>query len=140
MEEKGENVYIDTLTYEEFMMIDKASLGRRFTKLDEKEQRARLNREQANELEFVDDTQKGDGTASGGVSTGVRKSVKREKAEWEDNLTNRILHWEYSEAQKAELKTAVSEGIPKRIILEYFYPDVSVERMKAIRETNQVIY
>ena len=138
--EKGENVYIDTLTYEEFMLIDTAELGRRFISLDEKEQRAKMNREQVNELEFVDDTQKSGESASGGMSTGVRNPPKREKPEWEDSLTNRILHWEYSMEQRAELKKAVSAGIPKSIILEYFYPDVSAERMKAVRETKEAMH
>ena len=35
MKDKGENVYIDTLTYEQFMMLGDAELNRRFSMQDE---------------------------------------------------------------------------------------------------------
>ena len=50
MKDKGENVYIDTLTYEQFMMLGDAELNRRFSMQDEAEQKAKIDREQANEL------------------------------------------------------------------------------------------
>lgn len=51
MKDKGENVYIDTLTYDEFMMLVDTELSRRFSLQDEAEQKAKIDREQANELE-----------------------------------------------------------------------------------------
>lgn len=42
MKDKGENVYIDTLTYEQFMMLGDAELNRRFSMQDEAEQKQKL--------------------------------------------------------------------------------------------------
>ena len=51
MKDEGENVYIDTLSYDEFMMLVDTELSRRFSLQDEAEQKAKIDREQANELE-----------------------------------------------------------------------------------------
>ena len=56
--DKGENVYIDSLTYEQFMMLGDAELNRRFSMQDEAEQKAKIDGEQANELEYADESQK----------------------------------------------------------------------------------
>ena len=132
LKEKGENVYIDTLTYEEFMMLGDRKIGRRFTKLDEKEQKDKVNRELGNELEFMDDSQKSDNASSGstgGNSLGSRQVVAREKPTWEDTISNRMLHWKYSNEQKDEVKKAIAVGISKTKIMEYFYPDINLEHM-----------
>ena len=60
LKDKGENVYIDSLTYEQLMMLGDAELSRRFSMQDEAEQKAKIDREQANELEYVDESQKSD--------------------------------------------------------------------------------
>ena len=57
-------MYIDSLTYEQFMMLGDAELSRRFYMQDEAEQKARIDMEQANELEYVDESQKSDATDS----------------------------------------------------------------------------
>ena len=104
MKDKGENVYIDSLTYEQFMMLGDAELSRRFSMQDEAEQKAKIDREQANELEYVDESQKADD--SGGNNTGDKpvRNPEREKPEWEDTITNRMLHWPYTPEQKEEVK------------------------------------
>ena len=51
MKDKGQNVYIDTLTYDEFMMLVDTELSRRFSLQDEAEQKAKIDREQANDME-----------------------------------------------------------------------------------------
>ena len=66
LKDKGENVYIDTLTYEQFMMLGDAELSRRFSMQDEAEQKAKIDREQANELEFVDESQENHIRSQGG--------------------------------------------------------------------------
>ena len=53
-------MYIDSLTYEQFMMLGDAELSRRFSMQDEAEQKAKIDREQANELEYVDESHKSD--------------------------------------------------------------------------------
>ena len=125
--EKGENVYIDDLKYEEFMLLGEMELSRRFSNLEEKEQKDKLNQEQAQELEYSEDS----------ISLQDGKQVNkdgREKPQWEDTLTNRMLHWNYTEGQQEELHKAIAEKVPKEVIMQYFYPDVSVEEMREIRE------
>ena len=133
MKDKGENVYIDSLTYEQFMMLGDAELSRRFSMQDEAEQKAKIDREQANELEYVDESQKADD--SGGNNTGDKpvRNSEREKPEWEDTITNRMLHWSYTPEQKEEVKKALAAGVPKATILTYFYPEVTVEKMSSYR-------
>ena len=133
MKEKGENVYIDSLTYEQFMMLGDTELNRRFSMQDEAEQKAKIDREQANELEYVDESQKSDD--SGGNNTGDKpvRNPEREKPEWEDTITNRMLHWSYTPEQKEEVKKALAAGVPKATILTYFYPEVTVEKMSSYR-------
>ena len=76
---------------------------------DEAEQKAKIDREQANELEYVDESQKSDAADSANASNGstVAKPVRnpeREKPKWEDTITNRMLHWSYTPEQKEEVK------------------------------------
>ena len=97
LRDKGENVYIDSLTYEQFMMLGDAELSRRFSMQDEAEQKAKIDREQANELEYVDESQKEDSTATASGSSGNAggkpvRNPEREKPKWEDTITNRMLH------------------------------------------------
>ena len=70
LKDKGENVYIDSLTYEQFMMLGDAELSRRFSMQDEAKQKAKIDREQANELEYVDESQKSDAAESANTSNG----------------------------------------------------------------------
>lgn len=110
---------------------------------DEAEQKAKIDREQANELEYVDESQKADSTATASGSSGnaggkpvrnpEREKPKWEKPKWEDTITNRMLHWSYTTEQKEELKKALAAGVPKATILAYFYPEVTVEKMSSYR-------
>lgn len=136
---KGENVYIDSLTYEQFMMLGDAELSRRFSMQDEAEQKAKIDREQANELEYVDESQKSDASESANASSGSAgakpvRNPEREKPKWEDTITNRMLHWSYTPEQKEEVKKALAAGVPKATILTYFYPEGSVEKMSSYRK------
>ena len=139
MKDKGENVYIDTLTYDEFMMLVDTELSRRFSLQDEAEQKAKIDREQANELEYVDESQKADNAANASATSGNAggkpvRNPEREKPKWEDTITNRMLHWSYTPEQKEELKMALAAGVPKATILTYFYPEVTVEKMSSYRQ------
>ena len=132
-------MYIDSLTYEQFMMLGDAELSRRFSMQDEAEQKAKIDREQANELEYVNESQKSDAADSANASNGstVAKPVRnpeREKPKWEDTITNRMLHWSYTPEQKEEVKKALAAGVPKATILTYFYPEVTVEKMSSYRK------
>lgn len=137
--DKGENVYIDSLTYEQFMVLGDAELSRRFSMQDEAEQKAKIDREQANELEYVDESQKSDAADSANASNGSTgakpvRNPEREKPKWEDTITNRMLHWSYTPEQKEEVKKALAAGVPKATILTYFYPEVTVEKMSTYRK------
>ena len=121
------------------MMLGDAELSRRFSMQDEAEQKARIDREQANELEYVDESQKPDATDSANSSNGSAgakpvRNPEREKPKWEDTITNRMLHWSYTPEQKEEVKKALAAGVPKATILTYFYPEVSVEKMSSYRK------
>lgn len=126
MNSKGENVYIDTLTYEQFMMLGDAELNRRFSMQDEAEQKAKIDGEQANELEYADESQKEEDSDRQPV-----RNPEREKPKWEDTITNRMMHWSYTAEQKEEVKKALAAGVPKATILTYFYPEVTVEKMSS---------
>ena len=98
LKEKGENVYIDTLTYEEFGVLTELDMKKRFLSLDEKEQRERLNREQENELQYAPEP----------VQTTVTEKKSEPKQEkrklvGEDTIMNRMAQWQYSKEQKEEL-------------------------------------
>ena len=109
------------------MLLGETELNHRFTSLEEKEQKDKLNEAQAQELEYSQET-------DSEVQHKTESVPKREKPEWEDTLTNRMLHWNYTEGQKEELQKAVATKIPKSVIMDYFYPDVSVDQMREIRE------
>jgi len=132
LKEKGGNIFIDALTYEEFMLLGDEELGKRFTNLDEREQKEKLNSEQSKELEFSDDAVLNTAentTSSGGASVASRKPLK------EDTVMNRLVYWEFSEQQKLEGKKALAAKIPKQTILTYFYPETTLEEMIQIRES-----
>ena len=130
LKEKGGNIYIDDLSYEEFMLLGDAELRSRFTNIDEKEQKQKLNSEQAKELEFAEEEVSNENeTSSGGASVASRKPLK------EDTVMNRLIYWEFSEEQKTEGKKALAAKVPKQTILDYFYPETSLEEMAHKRET-----
>ena len=64
---------------------------------DEAEQKAKIDREQANELEYIDESQKSDAaesTSATNGNTGAKpvRNPEREKPQWEDTITNRMIH------------------------------------------------
>ena len=59
---------------------------------------------------------------------------EKKDTDWEDSITNRMMHWNYSEEQKAELRKAMDARIPKSVILSFFYPKTSPGEMAKIRE------
>jgi len=62
------------------------------------------------------------------------KPIRKLKPEWDDTITNRMINWKYTDAQIAEVKIAMESGVREAFILEYFYPDISVEQMKEGRK------
>lgn len=140
LKEKGENVYIDSLTYEEFGVLTELDMRKRFLSLDEKEQREKLNKEQENELQYApeeEDTketgEEAKPTGSGGAGTSKRKIAG------EDTIMNRMAQWQYSKEQKEELHKMMALGMTKAEILAVFYPETDVAKMREIRRTYRVL-
>ena len=114
LKEKGENVYIDSLTYEEFGVLTELDMRKRFLSLDEKEQREKINKEQENELQYApeeEDTketgEEAKPSGSGGAGTSKRKIAG------EDTIMNRMAQWQYSKEQKEELHKMMALGMTK---------------------------
>ena len=132
MKEKGEPVYIDTIPYEDFMLLGQADMEKRFTELDEQEQRNRLNEEMVPELEYAFDMED-EMPDSSAESTGVMKSLVTGEQGKEDSISYRLFHWKFTVEQKEEVKRAMAVHVPKEVILSYFYPETSVVKMMEIR-------
>ena len=56
LKKKGGNIYIDDLTYDEFMLLGDTELGKRFISMDEKVQKEKLQSSQNNELEYSEES------------------------------------------------------------------------------------
>ncbi len=121
----GDNVYIDKLTYDEFMLLGDVEMSKRFTKLDEKEQKEKLNQELEAELEYAEEMNQ---------KVNEMRQVNRPNLK-EDTIMNRIIHWPYTKEQKEEARKAMAAKVPQSRILEYFYPETSVEHMIKVRES-----
>ncbi len=133
LQKKGENVYIDSLTYEEFMRLGEPELRRRFCEMEEEKEKERFHGEQDSELEYEPETEGGENASgTGGLKTG---RAELPKLPGEDSITNRMVTWEYSPEQKKELRKMLEAKMPKEDILSLFYPDIPVEQMTEYRES-----
>ena len=131
LKEKGENVYIDELSLEDFMKLGTEDLKKRFLDMEEKEQKEKIQKEQAKELEF-DDSGNSTETAGGtAITKGSRPAISPE----EDNIVKRMATWKFSKEQKDELREALKAQMSHEDILTYFYPEVSAETMAEKRNT-----
>lgn len=144
LKEKGANIYIDSLKYEEFMLLGTDEMNKRFTRIDEKEQKFKHYEESETELEYPDESRYSDEKFDSKVcqkndesstSNGGENQTTRTRAgiDWEDTISNRMLHWKYSDEQKVEFKKAIDAGVPKSRLLEYFYPETTIEKMETER-------
>lgn len=154
MKEQGEEVYIDSISYEDFMQLGKSDMERRFINLDEQERRRQHNEQYAREIVYqvpeavleetgAEEIGK-DNRENGSV---VQKPVlvakangkeserrKNQLQDGEDNITFRLLHWNFTKEQKAEIKRALDARLPKDYILSYAYPANSVIKMMVCRK------
>lgn len=158
LKEQGEEVYIDSISYEDFMRLGKSEMERRFISLDEQERRRQYNEQYAKEIVYQipgevpemaepDETDTGESGGMvqnlvsvlpdrGDVKKESQKPARREKQlqGGEDNITFRLLHWNFTKEQKAEVKRALDARLPKDYILSYAYPANSVIKMMACRK------
>lgn len=135
LQKKGDNIYIDSLSYEEFILLTGNDLQQRFLYLDEQQQKEQLNQEQGAELEYAPDTK--NELETSGVKE--ERPLGRTKLVGADTLVNRMLQWEYSPEQKEELNHMMESGMPTEDILCVFYPSTSVEQLKGAREAFELL-
>ncbi|MCM1158974.1 MAG: type IV secretory system conjugative DNA transfer family protein [Clostridium sp.] len=158
MKEQGEEVYIDSISYEDFMRLGKDGMKRRFISLDEQERRRKHNEQYAGKIVYQIPGEVLDGAEETGEDTGENGSVvqkpvsvptgredkevekpetghgKKQLQGRDDNITFRLLHWNFTKEQKAEIKRALDARLPKDYILSYAYPANSVIKMMACRK------
>ena len=131
----GEPVYIDSLKYQEFILLGELEFKKRFKELDEKEQKAKADEKHAKELEYAPENEQ---TSEEG---GKQKTIGSRQPELvgDDSITNRLVTWTYSKEQKDELRRALHAKMPAEDILLFFYPDIPVKQMAEANErfTNQ---
>lgn len=134
LKEKGENIYIDSLSYADFVALSELDMKKRFLSMEEKEQREKFNREQENELQYAPDS----------VQEETEKKEKKEKQErqriaGEDTIMNRMAQWQYTKEQKEELHKMMALGMEKEEILAIFYPETDVLKMREVRRTYRAV-
>ena len=122
--EKGEPVYIDSLSYEEFCMLGQQDLEKRFMELDEETQKEKYREEQQTQVLYEEEMSELEAQHKDGAG---------EMAEEEDSVFYRLIHMPFTKEQKAEVKRAMDVHVPMDVILSYFYPDTPVTRMMEIR-------
>jgi type IV secretion system protein VirD4 len=157
LKEKGEEVYIDSISYEDFMKLGHDGLSQRLMEIDEQEQINQLNEENEYELEVQPDERleaetfaetqvdkknmsvsllqnmtlpEQDKAVAVKQGTKLRENTGSE----EDSVSYRMLHWKFSPEQKKELKRALDMRLPKKYILSYAYPENSVIKMMQYRK------
>ena len=124
LKEKGKNVYIDKLTMAEFMLLKNETVIKRLKKIEPQKENSKVDMEISGELEYQEDMESANDT----------NEIKRWKKLKEDTVTNRMIFWKFSKEQCDEVKKEMREGVPVNVILNYFYPDVSVEKMRKERQ------
>ena len=122
--EKGEPVYIDSLSYEEFCMLGQQDLEKRFMELDEEIQKEKYREEQQTQVLYEEEMSELEAQHKDGAG---------EMAEEEDSVFYRLIHMPFTKEQKAEVKRAMDVHVPMNVILSYFYPDTPVTQMMEIR-------
>ena len=128
--EKGESIYIDSLTYAEFCVLTEVDMQKRFTEAEECEEKAKHNEKHTPELEYEE--------AAANASSGEKvqtKGSRNKELVGEDSITNRMVTWTYTKEQKDELRKAMEIKMPKEEILKFFYPEMEAEEMARQRET-----
>ena len=149
LKKKGENVYIDKIDYKDFELLTDAGMKKRFTSMEEQEEKEQLNREQDNELMYAqEEPEQESGPEQEDVHSGQKQAVKEavpkqeaggRRLEGEDTIMNRMAQWKYSKEQKDELHRMIALGMPTKTILAVFYPETDVIKMREIRKTFQTV-
>ena len=129
--EKGENIYIDSLSYEQFCVLTEVAMQKRFMEVAEQEEKAKHNEKHTQELEYEESS----ASASSSGEKQQTKGSRNKELVGEDSITNRMVTWTYTKEQKNELRKAMEMKMPKDEILKFFYPEMEAEEMARQRET-----
>ena len=141
--EKGENVYIDTLKYEEFAILTELDISRRFNEIGDQAAIDKTMKEVDSSLEFIDpemeteyeadmDDASEDSSAEAGNHQEDSGDDSSASSDGGDNIMIRMTNWKYSGEQIDELHRAYKLKMPMKEILSFFYPDTAVEDMRRI--------
>ena len=130
--QKDGNVYVDAISYEDFSMMSELDLQRRLTDLGNARAREKVQRETEVDLEFVDPQEaEGSETADAGGAVMARTKALA-PIQGEDGIANRLAAWKYDQEQVAEIQRAIKLQMPKKEMLQFFYPDMPADRMREI--------
>ena len=94
---------------------------------DEADQKARMNEEQGQELEYAQEHMQLQRTVNDLQKSGQQKQINISE---EDSLIDRELKAVYSAEQKEALRQALAKKIAMRELLDYYHPDVTAEEMR----------
>ncbi len=147
--EDGENVYIDTLTYEEFMALDSGGVKKRFIEQEEQEEMEKFHEEEAGELEYAEEAEvetSADAEASDDVdsATSARSesnnsdsggaAITRTPGATAETLMERMATCELTNEQQREIEAALMDGLSEDIILKLINPNITAAQMRQQRE------
>lgn len=149
LERKEENVQIAKLSFDELMLLSEVAMKKEFVSTDEKTQLRKAAEENSNEIVYeIPDGEKyvfGENSLSVSEQNVVetkekvleqtlRKQEGTKKQKHKDSIVLRLSLHDFSNEQRNEAMVAMSRGVPKDVILTYFYPEVTVSEMRKRRE------
>lgn len=136
LQKKGEKVYIDKMSYQEFLLLGQVGMKKRFMDLDEAQTVQAFHEEQDQELMYSAEE-----TGAAAVETEEQPPAPAAETKKPRDASNsipyRLMHMSFTKEQKAELKRAMDVRVPKDVILSYFYPDTPVAKMMEIRRQHE---
>lgn len=128
LKESGENIYIDKIEYKAFMSLGQPEFRKKLLEHEEQRQINKMNDELEHELQYSEND------SEANSSSGNKPKNLMPKFDGEDTTINRSINWIFTKEQIAELRMAKQAKIPENEILKYYYPNVSVEKMRQARE------
>ena len=157
--DKKNHIYIDTVTYDEFMMLDDLSFSERLTDLQDKAEVERINESEglSSSLQYMPtgeaDADAGENTVSGLIRSAKQKRYEHlagtqskavlikpknppadSEGEAPETIRARLDLMSFTESQRREIERAITENIPENYILTYAYPTNSTVKMATCRK------
>lgn len=136
LQKKGEKVYIDKMSYQEFLLLGQVGMKKRFMDLDEAQTVQAFHEEQDQELMYSAE-ETGAAAVKTEEQTPAPAAETKKPRDASNSIPYRLMHMSFTKEQKAELKRAMDVRVPKDVILSYFYPDTPVAKMMEIRRQHE---